>query len=90
MTGWSMVCSVLSTYISVGCVVSGLVALRYGLGRGSDDEISSLFVLVAFVTIAPAILFGYYGCAESWIVVGVTSSFTALVYLMRSILEKAH
>ena len=89
MTGWDMIVSVIATCMSVGCLVSGLWSLLYGTGAGSDDEIHSLYIGLSFLSIPPAILFGFYGCAESWIFVGVTSSIGTLFYRVRLLIEQA-
>ena len=89
MTGWSMVLSVSASSICVGCLCAGLWSLRYGTGEGSDDEIHSLYIGVSPLFIPPAIIFGYYGCAESWIFVGVTSSIGTLMYRLRLLIEHA-
>jgi hypothetical protein len=90
MEAWDLISAVLASSMSVGSLVLGGWSLWYGFKGNRDDEIQSLFFIGPLVFVPQSIIFGFYGCAEAWVFVGVVTFVGAVLLCMRSILESVN
>jgi hypothetical protein len=88
VTGFDMLCGVIAASCSVLCLYLSALGFYVGLMKGTEDEINSLYMLVALVGIPPALLFGYWANGESWIFVLLTCGGGAWIFYIRSILAR--
>ncbi len=90
MDALDFVTAVLASSVSVGCLSMVGWSVWYGLRPDGEDETQSLYLLGALVCVPPAILFGFYGCAEAWVFVVTVTALGSLFLWMRSGLEKVN
>lgn len=70
MTTFEIVCGVMATCMSTGCLGIAIWSVWYGLGPGKSEEIQPFYLFAPLVMVPVAVLFGYYGHAEAWVFAG--------------------
>jgi hypothetical protein len=88
MTGISFALSVVSSGISLGCIVLSGRALYDALFGKEHDEAQTLSVFVSSLMALFAVIFGIHTCPESWVVVGVVAVAGGLLCSVRTLLEQ--
>ena len=86
MTSFDMFCGVFAAGSSVTCISLSAWSFYFGLVKKKDDELHALFLLLGFVLLPMAYLFGYWANGESWIILGVISVVIAGIVYVRSLL----
>jgi hypothetical protein len=90
MEAWRFMLAVLASSVSVGCLIAGGLSVWYGLRGRIEGEMDSLLLMGPIIFVPQSIIFGFYGCAEAWVFVGVVTVVSAILLCMRSVLESAH
>jgi hypothetical protein len=90
MEAWRFILAVLASSLSVGCLILAGLSVRYGLREHDRGEMDSIFLIAPLIFLPQSLIFGFYGCAEAWVFVGVVTVVGAVLLCMRSVLESVN